>query len=83
MMNGNSAYQQQILTELQDISEEHIQKLLRMIRDYKLNVLSASTQREVTSLYGIWKNRISDDIEEPLKEIREDWKNRLEDINVR
>ncbi len=81
-MNANSEYRQQILAELQNIPEEHIQELLRMIRNYKLSVLSANTQKEVTSLYGIWKNRISDDIEEPLKEIREDWKKRLEDVNA-
>lgn len=82
MMNANCRYQQQILAELQDIPEEHIQELLRMIRDYKLGVLSANTQKEVTSLYGIWENKISDDIEEPLKEIREDWTKRLENVNV-
>ena len=81
-MNANSEYRQQILAELQDIPEEHIQELLSMIRDYKLDVLSAYTQKEVTSLYGIWKNKISDDIEEPLKEIREEWKKQLEDMNV-
>jgi len=81
-MNANSEYRQQILIELQDIPEEHIQELLRMIRDYKLGVLSANTQKEVTPLYGIWKNKISDDIEEPLKEIRQDWKKRLENVNV-
>jgi len=81
-MDADSEYQQQILAELQDVSEEHLQKLLRMIRDYKMSVLPAETRKEVRSLYGIWKNKISDDIEGPLKEIRENWKKRLEKANA-
>jgi hypothetical protein len=81
-MNADSEYQQQILVELQDVSEEHLQKLLKMIRDYKMSVLSAETRKEVKSLYGIWRNKISDDIERPLKEMREGWKKRLEKVNA-
>ena len=81
-MNINSEYQQQILAELQDISKEHLQELLKMIRDYKSGMLSAKTQKQVISLYGVWKDKISDDIEEPLQEIRTTWKKRLEDVNV-
>jgi len=55
-MNAHSEYHQQILAELQDISEEHLQGLLKMIRDYKSGVLSAKTQKQVTPLYGIWKD---------------------------
>ena len=77
-MNADSEYQQQILTELQDVSEEHLQRLLEMIRNYKMSVLSAETSKEVKPLYGVWKNKISDDIEGTLKEIRENWKKRLE-----
>ena len=82
-MNNGSIYQQQILAELQDVSEEHLQELLKMIRDYKISVLSDKKQKEVTSLYGIWKGKISDDIEEPLRQIREEWKKRLENTNAR
>ena len=81
-MNVNFMYRQQILAELQEIPEGHIQKLLRMIRDYKLDVLSENTKKKVTPLYGIWKNKISDDIEEPLEEIREDWKKRLGNVDA-
>ena len=82
-MNNGSIYQQQILAELQDVSEEHLQELLKMIRDYKMSVLSDKRQKEVTSLYGIWEGKISDDIEEPLRQIREEWKKRLENTNAR
>ena len=82
-MNNDSIYQQRILAELQDISEEHLQELLKMIRDYKMSVLPDKRQKEVTPLYGIWKGKISDDIEEPLRQIREEWKKRLENTNAR
>jgi hypothetical protein len=81
-MNAHLEYQQKILEELQDISEEHFQELLKIIRDYKMSVFSANKQKKVISLYGIWKGKISNDIEEPLREIREDWKKRLENVNV-
>ena len=81
-MSVHSEYQQQILAELQAISEEQLQELLKIIRDYKLGTLSAKTEKKVTSLYGIWKDKISDDIEEPLQEIRTAWKKRLGDMNV-
>ena len=81
-MNSNAMYQQQILEELQNIPEKHTKALLRMIRDYKLNVISSNSQKQATPLYGIWKNKISDDIDEPLKEIREGWKKRLENVDV-
>jgi hypothetical protein len=81
-MNADSEYQQQILAELQDVSEEHLQKLLGMIRDYKMSILSGETRKRVKPLYGIWRNKISDDIECPLKEIREGWKKRLGKVNA-
>ncbi len=82
-MNAHSEYHQQILAELQDLSEEQqLRELLKMIRDYKLGTLSAKPEKKAISLYGIWKDKISDDIDEPLQEIRTAWKKRFGDMNV-
>jgi hypothetical protein len=48
-----------------------------------MSMLSDKKQKEVTSLYGIWEGKISDDIEEPLRQIREEWKRRLGNTNAR